>query len=61
MAFVRRHHKLPPCPTVVVSARSKMDLLLAKAEPSASGSTSVITYLIKGKNIHSATAAGREK
>ena len=55
---VRRHQKLLPCRTEPVSAGSKMDLLLAKAEPiSDAGGASVITYLRKGKK-HCTAAVG---
>jgi len=45
VASVRSCQKLPPCPTKsIMSARSKTDLLLAKAEPiNEGGSASVIT------------------
>lgn len=33
MASVRKRQKLPPCPTQPMSAGSKTELLLAKAEP----------------------------
>ena len=46
VASVRRDQELPPCRTEPVLAGSKMDPLLAKAEPiSDGGSTSVIAYL----------------
>ena len=49
MAFVRSCWKLPPCPTEPMPAGSKMDPLLAKAEPiSDSGSVSGTTYLRRG-------------
>ena len=61
VASVRRHQKLLPCWTEPVPAGSKMDLLVAKAEPvSDVGSTSVIPYLRKGKKCCVA-AAGREE
>jgi len=47
---VRTCQKLPPCLTEPMPASSKMDLLLAKAEPiSDSGSASGITCLRRGK------------
>ncbi|KAK4816053.1 hypothetical protein QYF61_011061 [Mycteria americana] len=53
--------KLPLYPTEPMPAGSKMDLLLAKAEPiSDGGSASVITYLRRGKKT-CATADGREE
>jgi len=49
---VRICQKVPLCPTEPRPASSKMDLLLAKAEPiSNGGSTSVIAYFRKGKNL----------
>jgi len=50
VASLRRYHKFPPCLTEPMPATSKMDPLLAKAKPvSDNGSTSIITYLRKGK------------
>jgi len=51
VSFVRRHQKLPPCLTEEVSAGSKVDSLLAKAEPISNVVTvSVTTYLRRGNN-----------
>jgi len=59
-ASMRRCQKLPLCPKERMPAGSKMDLLLAKAKPiSDGGSTSVITYLRRGKNCY--TTAGGER
>ena len=45
VASVRRDQELPPCQTEPVPASSKMDPLLAKAEPiSEASGASVITY-----------------
>jgi len=53
---------LPPRLIKPMPAGSKMDLLLAKANPiSDSGSTSVITYLRKGRKNCSETAVEREE
>lgn len=46
---VKRHQKLPPCPTETVPTGFNVDLLWAKAEPvmitnSDAGSTSMTTY-----------------
>ena len=51
MASVRSCQKLPPCPIEPMPAGSKMDLLLAKAEPVSDGgdNTSGVTYLRRGK------------
>jgi len=50
VASVRSCQKLPPCLIKPVPAGSEMDLVLAKAKPiSDGGSTSVITYLRKGR------------
>ena len=47
---MKRHQKLSPCWTELVPAGSKIDLLLAKAEPiSNGGSTSGITCLRRRK------------
>ena len=54
--------KLPPCPIEPMPASSKTDPLLAEAEPiSNSGSTSVITYLRKGKEVTAVAVAARER
>ena len=59
--FCEKCQKLPPCQTEPIPAGSKTDPLLAKAEPfSDSGSSSLITYLTRGKNCCT-TAAGREE
>jgi len=51
MAAVSSCWKLPPCPTEPMLAGSKMDLLLAKAEPIGDGgSASGITVRKRGKN-----------
>jgi len=51
VASVRSCENLPPCVTEPMPAGSKMDPLLAKAKPiSDGGSTSVISYLRRGKN-----------
>lgn len=51
MASVRRHQKLPLCPTETVRIGFNVDPLLAKAEPTRDvGSTSMTTYLRKGKS-----------
>ena len=61
VASKKRCQKLPPCLTELDPSRSKMDSLLAKAEPISNvGSTSLITYLRKGKNC-CATAHEREE
>jgi len=50
MMSMRRDQELPLCLTKTVPAGSKVDILLAKAEPIRnSGSTSVITYLRQGE------------
>jgi len=50
VASVRRCKKLPPCLIKPVTAGSKTDLPLAKAKAiSDRGSTSVITYLRRGR------------
>jgi len=47
---VRRCKKLPPCLIEPMPAGSKMDLPLSKVKPiSDGGSTSVVTYLRKGR------------
>ena len=52
VASVRSCLKLPLCLIKPMPAGSKMDPLLAKAEPiSDGGSASVITYLRKGKEV----------
>jgi len=52
VASVRSCQKLPPCLIEPVPAGSKMDPLLAKAEPISNGVTSsVITYLSRGKKL----------
>jgi len=60
VASVRSCEKLPPCPTEPTPASSKMDLLLARAEPiSDSSSASVRTHLRMGrKPCIIATSAG---
>jgi len=61
VASVRSFWKLPPCQIKPMSAGSKMDLPLAKAEPiSDSGNASVITYLRRGKTC-CGTAVEREE
>jgi len=61
VASVRSCQKLPSCPVEPVPDGSKTDPLLAKAKPvSEGGSTSVITYLRRGKTCCE-TAAGREE
>ena len=60
MTSVGRHQKLPPHQTEPVTASSKTDPPLAKAEPISNvGSTSVATYLGKGKKC--CAAARREE
>jgi len=50
VASMRRCEKLPPCLIKPVPAGSKTDPPLAKSKPiSNGGSTSVITYLRKGR------------
>ena len=62
MASARRCQKLPLCPTEPMSAGSKTDPLLAKAEPiSDGGSTSVITYLRREKSYCAAAIAAGER
>jgi len=52
MASVRSCEKLPACPIEPMPAGSKRDLPLVKAEPSSNGgSTSVIPYLRRWKNL----------
>ena len=52
VASVRSCQKLPLCPIKSMPAGSKLDTLLAKAEPmSDSGSASVMAYLRKGKEV----------
>ena len=52
MVSVRSCKNIPPCLTEPVPAGSKTDPLLAKAQPiNDGGSTSVITYLRKGKKL----------
>ena len=52
----------PSCQTEPVPAGSKMDPLLAKAEPiSDGGSASGITYLRRGKSHCAAAIAARER
>ena len=59
---MRSCQKLPPCLIKPVPAGSEMDLMLAKAKPiSDGGSTSVITYLRKGKKNCGETAVEREE
>ena len=59
---MRSCQKLPLCPIKPMPAGSKMDPLLAKAEPiSDSGSASVITYLRKGKSYCAAAIAAGER
>jgi len=61
VASVRSWQKLLLCLIEPVPASSKMDLLMAKAEPiSDGGSASGITYLRRGKNCCT-TATGREE
>lgn len=51
MVSERRCQKLPPCQTEPMPGGSKLDLLLAKAEPiSDCGSVPGITLLRKGEN-----------
>jgi len=51
VSSVRSCEKLPSCLIKPEAAGCKTDLLLPKAKPvSDSGSTSMITYLIRGKN-----------
>jgi len=60
VASVKSCKKLPPCLIRPVPASSKMDPPLAKARPiSNSGSTSVITYLRKGRKDCRETAVER--
>ena len=62
MASVRSCQKLPLCLIGPMPAGSKMDPLLAKAEPiSDSGSASGITDLRRGKKTTCAVAARREE
>jgi len=62
VASVRSCEKLPPCLIKPVPAGSKMDLPLAKAKPiSGGGSTSVTTYLRRGKKNCRETAVKREE
>lgn len=57
---MRRCEKLPPCPTEPVSDSSKMNMLLAKAEPIGNGgNASVVKHLRRGKNCYT-TGAGTE-
>ena len=51
------YQKLPPCPAEPMPPSSKMDLLLAKAEPiNSGGSTSGITYIKREiKQLHSSS------
>ena len=61
VASVRRYQELPPCLIESMPACSKMDLLLARAEPISNvGRASVRMYLRRGKS-YCTTAAGREK
>lgn len=62
VASVRRCQKLPPCLREPMTAGSKMDLPLAKAEPISNGGiATVITYLRRGKNCCTAVAAGTKE
>jgi len=59
VSSVRSCEKLPPCLVEPVPAGSKTDPLLAKAKPiSDGGSTSVITYLRKGRKNSAGETAG---
>jgi len=61
VASVGSHEKLPPCPIELAGTGSKADPLLVKAKPiSNGGSTSVTTYLRRGKTC-SETAVKREE
>ena len=52
VASVRSCEKLPPCLIEPMPASSKTDPLLAKAKPISNGiTTSIITYLRRGKKI----------
>jgi len=48
---VRSCEKLPPCLIEPMPTSSKMDPLMAKAEPISDDNASVIIYLRKGKNL----------
>jgi len=62
VASVRSSEKLPPCLIKPVSASSKKDPALSKAKTiSDGGSTSVITYLRKGRKNCGETAVKREE
>jgi len=61
VGICKRHQGLLPCGTEPVLAGSKMDPLLAKAEPiSDADSASEITYLRKGKKNCTTTAVRDE-
>ena len=58
---MRRCQKLPPCWKQPMSASSKMDPLLAKAEPiSKAGDTPVVTCLTECKKHCTTAAVGEE-
>jgi len=62
VASVRSCEKLPPCLTQPLSAGTKTDPLLAKAERiSESSGASVITYLRKGRKTCGEMAVEREE
>lgn len=58
---MKGHQELPLCHEQSVPAGSKLVLLVAKSQPigSAGGTTSVITWFLKGEN-HCATAPKEE-
>jgi len=62
LASVRSCEKLPSCLILPVPAGSQTDPLLAKTKPISNGdSTTVITYLRRGRKTCGETAAGREE
>ena len=62
MASVRSCQKLPLCQIEPISAISKTDPPLAKAEPISDGSASGMTYLRRGKtNWHNSKCRQRDK
>jgi len=62
MSSVKSCQKLPLCPTEPVTAGSKMDPPLAKAQPTSdSGRASVTAYLRRKKTLCTTAAGERSK